>query len=254
MRRNQLVTVAAGVLALAGGIVVAIAVEAQEEAPRPASALLGPPGLDVLAVERHARDGSWVRAGGFSISGESTTATTVATASGGSPEVDHYPVFSLPPSLPVAIDIPAIEVHSPLQSLGQTEDGALEVPQPGPLYDDAGWYRYSSTPGSIGIGSLGPAIIVGHVDSYQGGSSVFFRLGALQPGDEVMVTRSDGLVAVFRVDAVRVYPKDEFPTTLVYGPTSHAALRLITCGGVFDDRSGSYDDNIVVYASLVGAY
>ncbi len=228
---------------------LALAVQAQEQAPRPGLAVTGPPGLDGLAVDRHNGEVSWVRAGGFSIRDQSTTTTTVATTAGEDPEVDHYPVLSLPVSLPVAIDIPAIEVHSSLQSLGLTEDGALQVPQPGPRYDDAGWYKYSSTPGS-----LGPAVIVGHVDSFDGGSSVFFRLGALQPGDEVMVTRSDGLVAVFRVDAVVVYPKDEFPTALVYGQTRHAALRLITCGGYFDDRSGSYDDNIIVFATMIGAY
>lgn len=253
MRRNQLVTAVAGVLALAGGVALAMAVQAQEQAPQPGSAVFGPPGLDGLAVERHAGDMSWVRAGGFSIPDQSTT-TTVATTAVEDAEVDHYPVSSLPPSLPVAIDIPAIAVHSSLQSLGLTEDGEIEVPQPGPRYNDAGWYRYSSTPGSVGMGSLGSAIIVGHIDSFEDGPSVFFRLGALQPGDEVMVTRSDGLVAVFRVDAVRVYPKDEFPITLVYGPTPHPTLRLITCGGVFDDSSGSYEDNIVVFATMIGAY
>ena len=101
---------------------------------------------------------------------------------------------------------------------------------------------------------IATAIIDGPIDSYEDGPSVFYRLGALQPGDEVMVTRSDGLVAVFRVDAVRVYPKDEFPITLVYGPTPHATLRLITCGGVFDRNSGSYEDNIVVFATMIGAY
>lgn len=248
MRRNQLVTAAAGVFALAGGVALAMAVQAQEQAPQPGSAVFGPPGLERLAAERHAGDMSWVRAGGFSIPDQSTT-TTVATTAVEDAEVDHYPVSSLPPSLPVTIDIPAIGVHSSLQSLGQTEDGALEVPQRGPRYNDAGWYKYSSTPGS-----LGPAVIVGHIDSVEDGPSVFYRLGLLQPGDEVMVTRSDGLVAVFRVEAVRVYPKDEFPTTLVYGPTPHATLRLITCGGVFDDSSGSYDDNIIVFATMIGAY
>jgi hypothetical protein len=30
------------------------------------------------------------------------------------------------------------------------------------------------------------------------------------------------------------------------------ALRLITCGGTFDRDRGSYRDNLVVYARLVG--
>ncbi len=154
----------------------------------------------------------------------------------------------LPPSDPVAIDINAIGVHSLLQYLGLTPQHTLQVPAPGPHYNEAAWYKYSSTPGS-----LGPAVILGHVDSAAQGPSVFFDLGNLRPDDKVLVTRADGVVAVFNVDGVRRYPKDQFPTRLVYGSTDHAALRLITCGGPFDYATGHYLDNVVVFASLVGS-
>lgn len=149
----------------------------------------------------------------------------------------------------MAIDIPAIGVHSKLQSLGLMQNGALEVPALGPDYNDAAWYKYSPAPGSIG-----PAIISGHVDSAKYGPSVFFRLGDLRPGDEVRIARADGLVADFRVDGVRLYPKDEFPTELVYGDTEYAALRLLTCGGPFDRAAGHYVDNVIVFASLVRSF
>lgn len=123
------------------------------------------------------------------------------------------------------------------------------MPAPGPRYDEAAWYDGSATPGSVG-----PAVIVGHVDSVSGGPSVFFDLGGLQPGDRVEVTRADGLVAVFRVHAVRSFPKDDFPSLLVHGDTRGAALRLITCGGTFEPTTGHYRDNIVVFASLVDAH
>jgi sortase (surface protein transpeptidase) len=133
-----------------------------------------------------------------------------------------------------------------MQQVGLTAENTLEVPAPGPHYDHAAWYKYSSTPGAIG-----PAIVVGHVDSATGGASVFFHLGSLRPGDEVLVTRRDGTVAIFTVEAVRRYPKDDFPTELVYGHTDHAALRLITCGGTFDRSERSYVDNVIVFATLV---
>lgn len=152
----------------------------------------------------------------------------------------------LPASAPLVLTIPAIRVRSSLLQLGQEADGSLEVPAPGPQYDQAGWYRYSPTPGS-----LGPAVIAGHIDSAAKGPSVFYRLGALKPHDVVQVSRADGSVAEFAVDAVRRYPKTDFPSGLVYGNTDHAALRLITCGGAFDRSSGHYVDNIVVTASLV---
>jgi Sortase family. len=153
---------------------------------------------------------------------------------------------TLPRSKPVALNIPSIGVHSVVQYLGQTADGALETPAPGPHYDEAAWYRHSPTPGS-----LGPAIVLGHVDSAADGPSVFFRLGELRSGDRVSITRADDSVAAFIVDRVRRYSKDNFPTKLVYGNINHAGLRMVTCGGAFDDSTGHYLDNIVVFASLV---
>ena len=153
----------------------------------------------------------------------------------------------LPASRPVSIAIPAIDVKASVLRLGRAADNTIEVPQPGPHYDDAGWYRYSPTPGE-----LGPSVIVGHVDSAKTGPSVFWRLGTLRKNDRVRVTRTDGSVAVFEVDDVRLFRKKAFPTKLVYGNTDHAALRLITCGGPFDS-AGHYRDNVVVLASLVAS-
>ena len=149
-------------------------------------------------------------------------------------------------SPPLAVAIPAINVQSSLLRLGLEADGSMAVPAPGPDYNRAGWYKYSPAPGS-----LGPAVIVGHVNSAADGPSVFFRLANLRPRDTVLVTRADGSVAVFAVDDVRRYPKSRFPTQLVYGNTDHAALRLITCGGPLDRDSGHYRDNVIVRASLV---
>lgn len=172
---------------------------------------------------------------------------TPPTAFSPVPEEVVEPVL-LSSSEPAAIDIPAIGVHSEMQQVGLTAEHTLEVPAPGPHYNQAAWYKHSATPGAIG-----PAIIVGHVDSAADGPSVFFNLGNLRPRDEVLVTRRDGTVAIFRVDAVRQYSKDDFPTELVYGDTDHAALRLITCGGTFDRAQRSYLDNVVVFATLVGS-
>jgi sortase (surface protein transpeptidase) len=144
----------------------------------------------------------------------------------------------------VTIEIPALDVHSALNEVGLDDSGAIETPS-GARYDEAAWYKHSPPPGSIG-----PAIVLGHVDSAVNGPSVFFRLGELEPGDRVLITRKDGSIARFTVYSVHLYPKDGFPTDVVYGDTDHAALRLITCGGEFDDLSGHYEDNIVVFAKL----
>ena len=153
--------------------------------------------------------------------------------------------MTLSRSRPVALDIPAIGVHSVVQHLGQASDGSLETPAVGPHYNEAAWYRHSPTPGS-----LGPSILLGHVDSAADGPSVFFRLGELRSGNRIAIAREDGTVAIFVVNEIHRYPKDEFPTQLVYGDIDHAGLRLVTCGGAFDSTVGHYEDNIVVYASL----
>ena len=80
---------------------------------------------------------------------------------------------------------------------------------------------------------------------------VFFELGALRPDDVIKVTRADGGVAVFTVNAVRSYSSHkQFPTSVVYGgDLSHSTLRLITCSN-FDSSIGHYVGNTVVYAHL----
>jgi Sortase domain len=151
----------------------------------------------------------------------------------------------LPRSLPLALALPSIGVQSELLALGLNPDHTVQVPPLGPV-SQAGWYQQSPTPGQVG-----PAILLGHIDSARYGPGVFFKLGALKPGDAVEVTRADHTVAVFRVDRVVSYPKASFPSLEVYGNTPNAQLRLITCGGVFDPAARSYESNIVAFASLL---
>jgi len=146
-------------------------------------------------------------------------------------------------SRPERVVIPALGVDSAMMDLGLQDDGTMEVPPDG---GTAGWYSLSPTPGE-----LGPAVLAAHVD-WKGEPGVFHRLRDTDPGDEVRVQRSDGSTAVFTVDRVEQYAKDGFPSDAVYGDVDRAELRLITCGGEFDDGTGDYADNIVVYARLTG--
>ncbi|MGH9069375.1 MAG: class F sortase [Acidimicrobiales bacterium] len=151
--------------------------------------------------------------------------------------------------MPVSVSIPAIHVQSNLQVVGLNSNGTIQVPQPGPHYNEAAWYKYSPTPGQVG-----PSIIEGHIDSAAEGPSVFFRLGALKPGEKVDVTLADKTVAVFTITGVRQYRKAAFPTATVYGNTNFAALRLLSCGGSFDHATGHYLSNTVVFASLTSSH
>jgi sortase (surface protein transpeptidase) len=143
---------------------------------------------------------------------------------------------------PVSLVIPAIGVHTRLIRLGITSRRTLQVPASAAV---AGWFTGSPPPGAIGA-----SIIAGHIDSYTG-PGVFFRLRDLRPGRNVYVTIASGSTRRFRVTAVRSFAKNRFPTAAVYGPVPDAELRLITCGGQFDNSTGSYLSNVVVYAVLV---
>ncbi len=222
---------AALLLALAAIVLLTVAFRAQRHAPQPPASIAGGYALPTTAPAPATHP--------------PTTAPVRAAPTSKKPAV-RGPI--LPRAVPTQLSIPALGVDSDLLQLGLNPDGTVQVP---PLSRDsrAGWYRYSPAPGQ-----LGPAVILGHIDSAAYGPGVFFRLGALRPGDQITVVRADRTAAVFRVDAVAEYPKNHFPTLTVYGNTDHAALRLITCGGKFDFSERSYDDNIVAFASLVSTH
>jgi hypothetical protein len=154
---------------------------------------------------------------------------------------DRIQGLVLPAARPVSVSIPRLHISSRLVSLGVDDHGAMEVPKDPAT---AGWFRPGPMPGA-----LGPAVIAGHV-TWNQVPAVFFRLAELRAGDVVRVARDDGQVAVFGVTKVQRYPKVRFPTRAVFGGIDHAGLRLITCGGQFDNAVHRYRDNVVAFAQL----
>ncbi|HVL98951.1 MAG TPA: class F sortase, partial [Egibacteraceae bacterium] len=151
------------------------------------------------------------------------------------------PPISLPP--PRAVLVPAIGVDAPLVPVGLDPDGSMELPDVG----FAGWYRLGPVPGEPG-----PAVIAAHVDSYDG-PDVFYRLHQLVPGDEVHVVGDDGRQTAFVVRDVEWTPKDALPADRIWALGAAPTLRLITCGGAFDQGARTYLENVTVYADLVPA-
>ncbi|SDD31090.1 class F sortase [Streptomyces prasinopilosus] len=158
-------------------------------------------------------------------------------AGGGAP-----PRQSPRPSRPVKVTIPSLFVEAPVTGLGLDEEGRLDAPplnRPGLV----GWYRDGPSPGEAGT-----SLLVGHRDT-RTGPAIFLNLNAMRRGDTVKVTRADRHIALFTVDEVKTYTKDGFPDDKVYGATGRPELRLMTCGGRFDEKSG-YSANVVVFAHL----
>ncbi|TDC25021.1 class F sortase [Streptomyces sp. 8K308] len=151
---------------------------------------------------------------------------------------------ALPPAEPTWLSIPAIDVAAPLLRVGLDPEGWLESP-PEEAGDVAGWYDGAPPPGAAGA-----AVIVGHVDDATG-PAVFYGLGALRHGDTMEVTRDDRRTVRFTVYDVAVYDKGHVPED-VYRHAGGAELRVITCGGTFDEATG-YSGNVVVFARLTGS-
>ncbi|MFE1953366.1 MULTISPECIES: class F sortase [Streptomyces] len=178
-------------------------------------------------------------------------AFTVADAQSGPPQpgagaravASGRAVAPMPAARPLRVVIPELHVDAPLTKLRLQDDGRLAAP---PEDDDnlAGWWADGPVPGTRGT-----AIVAGHVD-IPDGPAVFYGLGALKPGTTVDITRSDHRTARFTVDSVDVYASDDFPDRKVYGDTGRPELRLITCGGGYDEERGRYKGNVVVTAHL----
>ncbi|MDO5745750.1 MAG: class F sortase [Micrococcaceae bacterium] len=167
---------------------------------------------------------------------------------------NHSPGFTshgliMDKSQPTRLTIPTIDVDTDLMNVGLKNDGTIDVP---PLLPDApaGWFDRGPAPGQ-----KGPAVILGHVTALnEEGPAIFFKLGALRKDDEISVTRADGEVAVFTVTRIMQMPKPDFSPMDTYGNTDDAQLRLITCGGTFNKKTGRHADNIVVHATLTSTH
>lgn len=152
------------------------------------------------------------------------------------------PPRTLPRSRATRLVIPYVGIDAPLIDLRLDNERRLPAP-PEDEPDIAGWYADGPSPGEQGT-----AVAVGHLDTNTG-PAVFGGLGELKRGKRVEVRRADGRTAVYTVDAIKSYEKDKFPNGEVYGVRKRPELRLITCGGNYDRRTG-YSGNVVVFAHL----
>ena len=158
---------------------------------------------------------------------------------------DEVSAASKRSAVPVRIVIPRIHVNASLLDLQRGPDGVLAAPPAGEL-EKAGWYAKGTVPGAVG-----PAVIAGHVD-WVDRIAVFHRLDELREGDRIEIRMSDRSTVRFTVDRTRTVSKFRFPSAAVYGPTPDAQLRVITCGGPWDDARNIYSENVIVFASLSG--
>lgn len=144
---------------------------------------------------------------------------------------------------PVGLTIPSAGVDAGIEPL-RVVDGAMQDPS-GPW--EVAWYENL---GSLGV--PGNVVMAGHIDYWNVGPSVFYNLGSVQPGAEIVVAGDDGLQYPFTVEWTELFTSDDMPMDEITGPTATQSLTLITCGGAFDYVNGEYLSRTVVRATRSG--
>lgn len=155
--------------------------------------------------------------------------------------------FSVPPTDPKYISIPAIGISKvPVLKLGLLSGRAIATPD---NINEAGWYDGSSQPGQIGA-----MFIYGHVSSWTA-DGVFYNLKKLLPLDTVIITRGDNTRYVYSVVASRVYPYNAVDMNQVLSPINARVpgLNLMTCTGQVISGTSEFNERLVVFTRLVSS-
>lgn len=145
-----------------------------------------------------------------------------------------------PAAPPTRLIVPAIGVDAQVEPVVLDVQGRMAAPSRG---DRVGWYR----PGAA-AGDAGNTVMDGHLD-WTEGRAVFWNLGKLRHGDEVVVVRADGSRVRFIVDTSAVVPYDA-ATEGLFTKSGPPSLTLITCAGEWDRGRETYLQRLVVRASL----
>jgi len=111
-------------------------------------------------------------------------------------------------------------------------------------YTSVGWDSESGN-----VGTVGTVIMDGHYDS-KIGAAVFFNLKDLSINDEVKVYSVNGKYLIYRVVDMILYDRFTAPTSEIFSNDKKKRLNLITCGGTFNRKLGSYNQRLVVYTVL----
>lgn len=151
-------------------------------------------------------------------------------------------ISPLPVTLPVTFSIPKLKVKSQIESVGLDSQNKMDIPKD---ENNVAWYNLGVKPGE-----KGNAVMAGHFDKKTGEPAVFYDIGKLKPGDEIIVEDGGGKEYKFVVTEIATYPVEDFPLEGVFGAFDKPRLNLITCEGTYDKTSKLYSHRLVVYSEL----
>ena len=156
------------------------------------------------------------------------------------------------PGVPVSLIVADHRVKAPVSANRLNPDASLFVP-PDPAA--VSWSSQDVAPGS----NHGTIIVVGHVN-FGGVNGALFDLADYKVGQVITLVLSDGRRMRYAVAAPpievnkdQVGPRraelfDQSHSYALAGRPQSGRLLLLSCGGLFDNRTGHYESNIFVYA------
>lgn len=144
---------------------------------------------------------------------------------------------------PKKIRIPEIGVDAFIQKAGVDQNNEIAVPDNIHL---AGWFANSQKPGENGL-----SIIDGHVGSSTS-HGIFSELSNISKGDMFEIELGNGSIMSYKVISVIQVPESKSEAHLFSQNLEVVSqVNLITCGGDYDDRSGRYEDRVIVSGELM---
>jgi LPXTG-site transpeptidase (sortase) family protein len=174
--------------------------------------------------------------------------TTLVSAVGYDPQSQLAAVITQPVATttaaryPSRLLVPAINIDAHVQKTGITVAGNMGTPT---NFTDVAWYEYGVIPGDSG-----DAVIDGHVDNGLALAGVFKHLNSIKVGDDVYVINVAGDELHFVVSAIDSYDYKNVPVDQIFNGKGAKNLILITCGGTWVPGERTYDQRIVVTATL----
>jgi len=141
--------------------------------------------------------------------------------------------------LPVRLNIPSINVNAPVEYVGLTLDGEMDVPKE---RANVAWFDLGLRPGENGS-----AVIAGHYGWKNGKASVFDNLYKLRKGDKLYIEDERGIIISFVVRESRRYDPDDDAPDVFDSSDEKSHLNLITCEGVWDKVSKTYSKRLVIF-------
>ena len=141
--------------------------------------------------------------------------------------------------LPTRLKIPSIKVDAPVEYVGLTSDGAMDVPK-GTV--NVGWFNLGRRPGENGS-----AVIGGHFGTINNKPQVFNNLHKLRKDDKIYIEDEKGRNIIFVVHEIQKYGKDEDSSGIFGSSDGKAHLNLSTCTGVWNKAEKTFSERLVVF-------